>query len=273
MIIIYYLLVALFRWDMKWILKLGVMWGVTRLFLVLLACFVLFIDGYFIYNKVTHVQGINVQLERLELCLQVAGNKPNKQLEWDLVRKIEQSEWELRKDTDEICKVANGILIDKKLDAVFFEVLGVSNASPVKDGITVTLPNGNTVEQPQDTTGKPWLNYAPAKPEQRGDNSQGKSKYSRKQLENALKQADAAGNKEDAQFLADYIRSYDVNNKGRMGRNLFAGEDLSEYLQQEGNGGGDIKASAKGKTFTFPAGTTPEQMGDAIDEYFSGQEH
>lgn len=31
-------------------------------------------------------------------------------------------------------------------------------------------------------------------------------------------------------------------------------------------------ATANGKKFTFPEGTTPEQMGSAIDEYFSGQQ-
>lgn len=33
-----------------------------------------------------------------------------------------------------------------------------------------------------------------------------------------------------------------------------------------------ITAKAQGKTFTFPDGTTPEQMGVAIDEYFSNQD-
>ncbi|EKY4211806.1 hypothetical protein ACW0Z6_004065 [Vibrio alginolyticus] len=153
MTIIYYLLVSLFRWEIKWITKLGSMWGITRLLLVILACITLFMDGYLIHDKVTHIQRINVQLDRLEPCLQIAGNKPNKQLEWGVFRKLEQSEWELRKDTDEICKVANGILIGNRLDAAFFEVLGVSNASQVKNGITVKLPNGNTVDSiPKGTT-------------------------------------------------------------------------------------------------------------------------
>ena len=30
-------------------------------------------------------------------------------------------------------------------------------------------------------------------------------------------------------------------------------------------------ATANGKRFTFPEGTTPEQMGQAIDEYFASQ--
>lgn len=104
--IIYYLLVALFRWDMKWMSKLGLMWGITRLLLVILACIMLFIDGSLIHDKVTHIQRINVQLERLQPCMQIVDNKPNKQLEWGLVRKLEQSEWELRKDTDRICEIA-----------------------------------------------------------------------------------------------------------------------------------------------------------------------
>ena len=32
-----------------------------------------------------------------------------------------------------------------------------------------------------------------------------------------------------------------------------------------------VTATAQGKKFTFPDGTTPEQMGQAIDEYFTGQ--
>ena len=31
------------------------------------------------------------------------------------------------------------------------------------------------------------------------------------------------------------------------------------------------KATANGKTFNFPEGTTPEQMGAAIDEYFGAE--
>ena len=34
---------------------------------------------------------------------------------------------------------------------------------------------------------------------------------------------------------------------------------------------GSITATANGKTFTFPEGTTPDQMGEAIDEFFSGK--
>ena len=33
-----------------------------------------------------------------------------------------------------------------------------------------------------------------------------------------------------------------------------------------------ITATAQGKTFTFPDGTQPEQMGGAIDEFFAGQQ-
>jgi len=301
MTVIHYLLVALFRWDMKWILKLGVMWGVTRLFLVLLACVAFFIDGDFIYDKVTHVQRINAQLERLEPCLQVADNKPNKQLEWGVVRKLEQSEWELRKDTDEICKAANGI--------------------------TVTLPNGNTVEQPQDTIGKPWLNYSPdrsetstAKLEQEGTG------HSREQLMTALRNADKAGDATAARRLAKMVQSHDQRQgqgeqKGNDVFNVklpngytirgvpegtskddiarkavsnglatwddFGGEPQQpqdttgkpwlNYAQETkeapaAQAGNAIKAKAKGKTFNFPIGTTPEQMGQAIDEYFASQQ-
>ncbi len=149
MAIIYYFLVSLFRWDMKWITKLGSMWGITRLILVILAGVMIFIDGYIIHGKVTHIQRINSQLERLEPCLQVVDNQPNNQLHWGFVRKLNQSVWELRKDTDLICGRAIGI----KLDDAFLEVLGISNASDVKNAITVTLPNGKTVGSvPKGTT-------------------------------------------------------------------------------------------------------------------------
>ena len=149
MAIIYYFLVSLFRWDMKWITKLGSMWGITRLILVILAGVMIFIDGYIIHGKLTHIQRINTQLERLEPCLQVIDNQPNNQLHWGFVRKLNQSVWELRKDTDLICGRAMGI----KLDDAFLEVLGISNASDVKNAITVTLPNGNTVGSvPKGTT-------------------------------------------------------------------------------------------------------------------------
>ena len=32
-----------------------------------------------------------------------------------------------------------------------------------------------------------------------------------------------------------------------------------------------MEVTAKGKTFTFPDGTDPELIGDAIDEYFAAQ--
>jgi len=106
MIIIYYLLVALFRWDMRWISKLGSMWGITRLLLVILACTTLFIDGFLIHRQIIHIQRINVQLERLEPCLEIADNMSNKPLEWGVIRKFEQSVWELRQDTDRVCEIA-----------------------------------------------------------------------------------------------------------------------------------------------------------------------
>ena len=149
MTIIYYFLVSLFRWDMKWITKLGSMWGITRLILVVLACVMIFIDGYIIYDEVTHIQRINTQLERLEPCLQIVSNKPDKRINWGFFRKLDESVWELSKDTDLICSRAKQISIDNAL----LDVLGISNVSSVKNPMTVKLPNGNTLGSvPKGTT-------------------------------------------------------------------------------------------------------------------------
>lgn len=44
-----------------------------------------------------------------------------------------------------------------------------------------------------------------------------------------------------------------------------------DHFRTVGNNGGIMKVTANGKTFTFPEGTSTEDIGSAIDEYFSGQ--
>lgn len=149
MSIIYYLLVSLFRWDMKWILKLSSMWGITRLFLVLIVCATLMFDGYYLYDKITHVQRINTELKRAEPCILDLGYTVDSRLNWGLVRKLKQSEWSLRENTDELCRRASV----KRLDQAYIEVLGVSRDLLIKDPINVTLPNGKTINSiPRETT-------------------------------------------------------------------------------------------------------------------------
>ncbi|WP_312633295.1 hypothetical protein [Pseudescherichia sp.] len=76
------------------------------------------------------------------------------------------------------------------------------------------------------------------------------SKYSVEQLQDALVNADAAGDTKSAQILADRI----------------AAQYPDKYKPSPKE---SIQAESGGLTFTFPAGTTVSQMGEAIDCYFA----
>lgn len=76
------------------------------------------------------------------------------------------------------------------------------------------------------------------------------NKYSVEQLQEALLKADAAGDTQSAQILANQI----------------AAQQPGKY---KANPKGSIQATAGGITFTFPPGTTVDQMGEAIDGYFA----
>lgn len=101
MTIIYYLSTALFRWDIKWIIKLRSMWGITRLSLVfVLICTIMF-DGYHIHDTFEHIQRINNQLARISDCMQKLGQEPN--VNWSFIKKFEAWEPEVREDANLIC--------------------------------------------------------------------------------------------------------------------------------------------------------------------------
>lgn len=76
------------------------------------------------------------------------------------------------------------------------------------------------------------------------------SKYTVEQLQAALMRADAAGDTDSAQILADQI----------------AAQQPDKYKPTSK---GSIQAEAGGLTFTFPAGTTVGQIGECIDGYFA----
>ena len=141
MTIIYYFLVSLFRWDIKWIFRLSTMWGITRLILVIFAFLMLIIDSVFIYDKVLHLQRINVQLERIEMCSQIVSNESNKKLNWGIIHKLELSVSEVKNEANIICKRVK----TKKLNNAFLDVLGIPSISDMNNAITVILPNGNTI--------------------------------------------------------------------------------------------------------------------------------
>lgn len=105
MTIIYYLSIALFRWDMKWIVKLRSMWGITRLSLVFFLLSTLIFDGYHINNTVEHIQLIDIQLARISNCAQNLDKKPD--IHWSLINKFESNEREVKKHADLICHQAD----------------------------------------------------------------------------------------------------------------------------------------------------------------------
>lgn len=89
---------------------------------------------------------------------------------------------------------------------------------------------------------------ASAKARQRKEQAESAMHIPLEKLEQALRGAHEAGDVKAAQRLANAIK----------------------YRGAAETHKGTVTAKAQGKKFTFPKGTTPEQMGEAIDEYFAG---
>jgi len=264
MTIIYYLLVALFRWDIRWMTKFSSMWGITRLLLVILACTTLFIDGSLIHGQVIHIQRINVQLERLEPCLQIADNMSNKQLEWGVVRKLEQSEWELRQDTDRVCEIA----ANKKERYQEIANRGIQDKlnperrarfdEAVRRGL-ITVDGGekkpnifDQFDKFDNVVNEPIKPSLPSQPQQEQP-----QRYTKEQIMTALRNADRAGDATAARRLAVMVRDYQPQQEQKP-EAAKSGFDISTAKPEAVKSGFDI-STAKPQT---QQEQKPEQKGE-----------
>ncbi|WBA13856.1 hypothetical protein [Salinivibrio proteolyticus] len=149
MSLIYYIMVALFRWDLKWIFRLKAMWGITRLSLVIAMTLTLIIDGYYLYERANSIYLVSAQLDRQESCSRIIKEDPSYILDREAIKHDYDSFGAIKDLTDKLCRKARAARLSRAIS----EVLGAHKLPTDRGTISVRLPNGEVMEQiPENAT-------------------------------------------------------------------------------------------------------------------------